>query len=282
MAEQSASGSVTVSRLTTAVKSQRSRKIAKWLGGFLIVFGVLGYFAAPPLIKSVLQKQLSQQLHRDVTVDQVVINPYGLSARVDGLSIKAEGGKEVAGFDELFVNLSSASLFKFAAVVDEIRLRGLRIAVARVADGRYDISDLLDEWMKPKDEPDTGTPRFSLNNIQLIDGKIVFDDQPKGKIHTISDINLALPFVSSLPYQAEVLVKPSFSANINGSMLALEGDSKPFSESHESRLNLDLDRYVTDKALDGLFTMLGEEEKKIRTNPAARTTELLKTVFGSK
>ncbi len=243
MAEQSASGSVTVSRLTTAVKSQRSRKIAKWLGGFLIVFGVLGYFAAPPLIKSVLQKQLSQQLHRDVTVDQVVINPYGLSARVDGLSIKAEGGKEVAGFDELFVNLSSASLFKFAAVVDEIRLRGLRIAVARVADGHYDISDLLDEWMKPKDEPDTGTPRFSLNNIQLIDGKIVFDDQPKGKIHTISDINLALPFVSSLPYQAEVLVKPSFSANINGSMLALEGDSKPFSESHESRLNLDLDRF---------------------------------------
>ncbi|BBA69733.1 DUF4197 domain-containing protein [Geobacter sulfurreducens] len=46
--------------------------------------------------------------------------------------------------------------------------------------------------------------------------------------------------------------------------------------------SLDLDTYVTDKALDGLFTMLGEEEKKIRTNPAARTTELLKTVFGSK
>jgi len=44
--------------------------------------------------------------------------------------------------------------------------------------------------------------------------------------------------------------------------------------------SLDVDDYVTNKALDGLFYMVGEEEKKIRTNPAARTTELLKTVFG--
>jgi hypothetical protein len=44
--------------------------------------------------------------------------------------------------------------------------------------------------------------------------------------------------------------------------------------------SLDLDHYVTGKALDGLFRMVGEEEKKIRTNPAARTTELLKKVFG--
>ena len=46
--------------------------------------------------------------------------------------------------------------------------------------------------------------------------------------------------------------------------------------------SLDLDSYVTNKALDGLFRMVAEEEKKIRTNPAARTTELLRTVFGGR
>ncbi|MGB9080153.1 MAG: DUF4197 domain-containing protein [Desulfuromonadaceae bacterium] len=46
--------------------------------------------------------------------------------------------------------------------------------------------------------------------------------------------------------------------------------------------SLDLDTYVTNKALDGLFVMVGDEEKKIRTNPAARTTDLLRKVFGSK
>jgi hypothetical protein len=44
--------------------------------------------------------------------------------------------------------------------------------------------------------------------------------------------------------------------------------------------SLDLDDYVTNKSLDGLFHMVGEEEKKIRTDPVARTTDLLKTVFG--
>jgi hypothetical protein len=41
----------------------------------------------------------------------------------------------------------------------------------------------------------------------------------------------------------------------------------------------DLNRYVLSKALDGLFYVLGEEERKIRTNPAARVTDLLKEVF---
>ncbi|MGV8080726.1 MAG: DUF4197 domain-containing protein [Syntrophales bacterium] len=44
--------------------------------------------------------------------------------------------------------------------------------------------------------------------------------------------------------------------------------------------SLDLDHYVTGKAMDGLFLMIGSEEKKIRTDPAARVTDILKTVFG--
>jgi hypothetical protein len=42
---------------------------------------------------------------------------------------------------------------------------------------------------------------------------------------------------------------------------------------------VDLDHYVTSKALDGLFVVVGQEEKKIRKDPAARVTDLLKTVF---
>lgn len=46
--------------------------------------------------------------------------------------------------------------------------------------------------------------------------------------------------------------------------------------------DLDLDRYVAQKASDGLFKTIAEEEKRIRQNPAARTTDLLKKVFGAK
>lgn len=43
----------------------------------------------------------------------------------------------------------------------------------------------------------------------------------------------------------------------------------------------DLDSYVTDQAIAGLFTVMADEEKAIRENPAQRTTDLLKKVFGS-
>ncbi len=44
--------------------------------------------------------------------------------------------------------------------------------------------------------------------------------------------------------------------------------------------SLDIDQYVTTKAMDGLFLKLADEEKRIREDPVARSTELLKTVFG--
>lgn len=50
----------------------------------------------------------------------------------------------------------------------------------------------------------------------------------------------------------------------------------PFAKSQ----SLDIDEYVLGKSLDGLFYMVGEEEKKIRKNPAARVTSILKEVFG--
>jgi len=50
----------------------------------------------------------------------------------------------------------------------------------------------------------------------------------------------------------------------------------PFSKS----IAFDVNQYVTEKATDGLFFVVGQEEKKIRTNPTARVTDLLKDVFG--
>lgn len=55
-----------------------------------------------------------------------------------------------------------------------------------------------------------------------------------------------------------------------------QAQSIPFMKSP----NLDISQYVVSKALDGLFYTLGQEEKKIRKDPVARTTSLLKEVFG--
>jgi hypothetical protein len=71
---------------------------------------------------------------------------------------------------------------------------------------------------------------------------------------------------------AEVGVTRSFQ-DLNNQLAGI-----PFTE----RLSFDLDQYTTDKSLDGLFYMLAKEEKKIREDPAARVTDLLKKVFTKK
>ena len=53
-------------------------------------------------------------------------------------------------------------------------------------------------------------------------------------------------------------------------------DQVPFMKKED----IDLNHYVTNKALDGLFFMVAQEERKIRTDPAAQVTDLLKKVFG--
>ncbi|HSK31495.1 MAG TPA: DUF4197 domain-containing protein [Candidatus Limnocylindria bacterium] len=54
--------------------------------------------------------------------------------------------------------------------------------------------------------------------------------------------------------------------------------SVPFAKS----IAFDVNQYVTEKATDGIFFVVAQEEKKIRTNPAARVNDLLKEVFGSR
>ena len=48
----------------------------------------------------------------------------------------------------------------------------------------------------------------------------------------------------------------------------------------QQKVNPDLKKYATDKAIDGLFVLVQEEERKIRENPAARVSDILKRVFG--
>ena len=47
-------------------------------------------------------------------------------------------------------------------------------------------------------------------------------------------------------------------------------------------VNPDLEAYVTEKALDGIFLQIAKEEKQIRENPGARVTDILQRVFGDK
>ena len=91
---------------------------------------------------------------------------------------------------------------------------------------------------------------------------LYFEDKTSGRLQ-----ELFKPIVKDS--MGQVGVTRSFQ-NLNAKV-----ESMPFGKS----LSFDLDQYVTDGALQGLFKMLAEQERQIRTQPAARVTDLLQKVF---
>lgn len=210
------------------------------VAGFFILLGLLGFFVAPPLVHRELEKALSEALHRPVTVGAIHVNPYALSLEVERLSVADKAGGELLGVDRLYANLEALSLWHGGVVLRELAVQGPRLALARGQDGRYNVSDLIDEWLAKPASPPT---LFAVNNIQLSGGRFSFDDGPAHSKHEIGDIALSLPFISNLPYQADIFVEPAFSATIDGAPFALKGKSKPFAASKESELVIDIDRF---------------------------------------
>ena len=148
------------------------RKYALRVAVALSIIGVLGFLVLPPLVKSTLVEKLSAALHRPVSVGNISINPYTLSVQVAGLAIQEKGGGEtVAGFESLYFNVEAVSLFRGGPVISELTLLGPTVKVIRLADGRLNFSDLIDEFMAKPDSDDPA-PLFSFNNIQLNGGKI--------------------------------------------------------------------------------------------------------------
>lgn len=68
---------------------------------------------------------------------------------------------------------------------------------------------------------------------------------------------------------------------VTGYYKAMEGKASALLPLLSGGKSTDLDSYVTDSALDGLFKVMAEYEKDIRTNPVARTTDILQKVFGA-
>jgi len=242
---------------TTEVKpsdtrARKARKIATILAGAVLIYGIVGAVIVPPIARKVMADQLGEKLGRVVHVEKVSVNPYTLRAAVHGLRILEADGKSVfAEFSRLDLDGSIVSVSRLAPVFDRVDLDGLKVRLARDGESHYNVSDILDRLAAAaKKEPKGQEPaRFSLSNIHLANARIDFDDRPLGTKHELTDIDLAIPFVSNLPRNLKTYVQPSLRMKVNGAPLEVKGETLPFEEALRTHValdikGLDLPRYV--------------------------------------
>jgi len=224
---------------------RRTRIAALALLGAVALYGVVGAFVVPPIARAQLEKKLGEQLGRRVTLDKLAIAPYTLEAEARGLRIYERDGRNVfASFDVLNVDGDIASLYHRAPVVDALRLGGLRVHLVREDATRYNFSDIMERLSqaaraRPAKEP-AEPVRFAASGIRLFDSSIDFDDRVLQAKHSMSELRIAIPFISNLPTHARDRVRPSFAALIDGSPLQLSGEALPFGKTVSSRFDIDV------------------------------------------
>ncbi|MFO1313585.1 MAG: DUF748 domain-containing protein [Burkholderiales bacterium] len=205
----------------------------------LLLLIVVSWLAVPPLARWQIETRLTEALGRPVTVKEVAFDPFRLEVTLHNLAIgDAEGQPPLLTIDQLAANVSSASLYHRAPVLDAIKVTHPVAALRRDAKGEYSVHDIVDRLSARTDE---APARFSLNNIEVVDAALTFEDGVTSRKHTIESLGIGIPFLSTLPYQTDIEVKPHLDGRFNGSHFALAGNTVPFAQRREATLDIDLD-----------------------------------------
>jgi hypothetical protein len=216
------------------------RKPLLWIGTPLLIYALLGFLILPAIVKPQAEQILAETLKRRVTIGKIAFNPFLLKAEVRDFSLM-ENDAAFVRFAGLTIDLELASLWRRGPVVREVTLENPQIRVVRLSADRYNFSDLLDRPQNAPAQESGPLPRFSINNIRILGGDLIFDDRHLKSRQEISDLALAIPFVSTLPDMLDDFVEPGLSGKLNGRPFALTGKTKPFEDSRETSLSLKLD-----------------------------------------
>ena len=152
-------------------------KLAKKIGlivtGLFVFYVIVGFWVAPPLLRSKLEEQLSGLLGRKVTIGAIKLNPLVLSATTSNLTVHETDGEPFAGFESLYVNVQLSSLFRWAGTVRDVRLSAPFGVLKLLPEGKMNIDDLIAKFSQPAPppDPDVGLPRAIVARLEVIDGK---------------------------------------------------------------------------------------------------------------
>ncbi|MBF0287781.1 MAG: DUF748 domain-containing protein [SAR324 cluster bacterium] len=217
------------------------------LFSLFLLYGGLGTWGVPPLLKPKLVEQLEQTLKRPVSLGEIRFNPFVLSFTLKNLTIQeADASKSFIQFDELFVNVQSSSALWGALILDELKFTGLAVHLAWHGEKHFNFSDLLPAEPEKTEEPAVPSDSaekeflFSIKNIQLINSRIVLTDTTKNREHAVESLQLIISQLSNFPGDQDLFVQTNLSAALNQAKIRVQSKSKIFHPSQKTEASLEV------------------------------------------
>jgi uncharacterized protein involved in outer membrane biogenesis len=242
-----------------AIWKIRERKKKKWprrllvAGIVLAMFTVGGFFVAPSIIKTQLERRAGAALGRTVTVGQMRVNPYTVSVTLEQLDVRLKDGTgSFLGWDRLYVNLDPLASIIGAWTVGEIELDGFHVTAQLKPDGSFNFSDILARLSAPAAAPAVSTKPgrpVHIGSLKVGRARVDFADQSRAQPFTttlgplsfgLTDFRTAGAGARGAPYQFEAVTEAGERLSWTGTL-----NADPVSSAGELRLeNILLAKYA--------------------------------------
>lgn len=149
--------------------------IAAGLFGLYLLFG---FFLVNPLAQKLLPWVGQTKLASQLSAEHVKFNPLTLEITVDGLKLAKQKGELLAGIDQLYINIGTTGLFRWALRIQDVQLKHPRATFAVQPDGTLNWASLLAKLNEGKKPPSSTStmPRVLIDHISIDDGDIEYTD----------------------------------------------------------------------------------------------------------
>ena len=206
-------------------------KVLKPVAGIVILVGLYaaaGYIGVPAGVRWAVSNVVPDALGgRNATVGDVSFNPWNWSLEINDLAIKSAHSPKnnLLTLKHLSADLSGSTLTEMAPIVEAITVDGFNMHLTANATNNKEAKEAIEK--APADaSASSGLPAFSLANVRVTNSSVRLTNAQNGADFKITDIDFALPILSTLPSSASASVNPKLFLKIDGTPIKAEGTLK--------------------------------------------------------
>jgi len=210
-----------------------------WYAGLAAAILLFIILILPGIVRNIAVDRIERATGRKAAIGRITLNPFTMSTEVTGFRLtERDGTRTFASFSSVRLKVSPASVVKRALIVSRLRVASPYVHLVRTAPNTYNFSDLISAKKSDKE----GKLLFSINNIEIGNGAVDFRDQAAAAPtdHTVREMDLSVPFISNIPYLADIHVAPRFGALINGARFNAQGRLRPLAKAAETSFIVNL------------------------------------------
>lgn len=206
-------------------------KVLKPVAGVVILVGLYaaaGYIGVPAGVRWAVSNVVPDALGgRDATVGDVSFNPWNWSLEINDLAIKSAHAPKnnLLTLKHLSADLSGSTLTEMAPIVESITVDGFNMHLTANEANNKEAKEAVEK--APADaSTSSGLPAFSLANVRVTNSSVRLTNAQNGADVKITDIDFALPILSTLPSSSKASINPKLSLKVDGTPINAEGTLK--------------------------------------------------------